>query len=274
MNPIKLFLFHKTNHPVPLFRIFLGMLFLILSPATPVLAQTGMNGKTLLKKLDDAQRMGNDLTAKISIIQQKANQNPKKLESIYYRRDSDDSFIIVMLAPDVEKGNGYLRVKDNFWMYRQNTRNFQHINRDENISGTDLRGGDFETRKMSELYEPAKDDKGKEKLTEEMLGQIAVYRLEITAKVSDVTYPKQTLWVEKSNMVTRKIQNFSMSGTLMQTQYFPLYTVIQGRYFPVKGLTVDEFEKGNKSTFEISGISLGKIDDKVFTKAYLESLSQ
>jgi len=248
-------------------------LFVCALAITASLFSQGVTGKTLLKKMDENQKMGGDLTAKISIVQQKANQNPKKLESLYYRRDSDDSFIIIMLAPDVEKGNGYLRVKDNFWMYRQNTRNFQHINRDENISGTDLKGGDFETRKMSDLYEPAKEN-GKEKLTEEMLGQLAVYRLEITAKVSDVTYPKQILWIEKANLLPRKTQSFSLSGTLMQSQYYPLYTTIEGRYFPVKGLTVDEFEKGNKSAFEISGVSLGKIDDKVFTKAYLESLSQ
>ncbi|MBL8995564.1 MAG: outer membrane lipoprotein-sorting protein, partial [Spirochaetia bacterium] len=202
-------------------RLGLGLITAIVFGASTLFSQA-VDGKALLKKMDENQKLGGDLTAKISIVQQKANQNPKKLESLYYRRDSDDSFIIIMLAPDVEKGNGYLRVKDNFWMYRQNTRNFQHINRDENISGTDLKGGDFETRKMSDLYEPAKEN-GKEKLTEEMLGQIAVYRLEIIAKVSDVTYPKQTLWIEKGNFVPRKILNYSLSGSLMQSQYFPLY---------------------------------------------------
>ncbi len=43
--------------------------------------------------------------------------------------------LIVMSAPEAEKGNGYLRMGDNLWMYRRNTRTFQHINRDESIGG-------------------------------------------------------------------------------------------------------------------------------------------
>jgi hypothetical protein len=37
---------------------------------------------------------------------------------------------------------------------------------------------------------------------------------------------------------------------------------------------IDEFEKGNKTKVEISGISTEKVDDKIFTKAYLENLSK
>ena len=37
---------------------------------------------------------------------------------------------------------------------------------------------------------------------------------------------------------------------------------------------IDEFEKGNKTIVEISDISTKKIDDSVFTKAYLENLSK
>jgi hypothetical protein len=36
---------------------------------------------------------------------------------IYYERDADGAFLIVMTAPEVEKGNGYLRLGDNMWMY-------------------------------------------------------------------------------------------------------------------------------------------------------------
>jgi outer membrane lipoprotein-sorting protein len=207
------------------------------------------------------------------MLQQKVGQNPKKIESLYYRRDADDNFLLVMLEPNVEKGNGYLKNKDNFWMYRQNTRSFQHINRDENVGSTDMRGGDFEKRKISELYKAVVEN-GKEKINEEKLGQIDVYRIELIAQVSDVTFPKQTYWIEKGTFLTRKIQSFSESGTLMQSQYFPQYTMLNGRYFIVKGLTVDEFEKGNKTSFQVSDVSMNPIDGKIFTKAYLESLSQ
>ena len=106
-----------------------------------------------LEKIQDNINMTTDVKARVMFTEQKVDQGTKVIDSIYYRRDSDDSFLIVMVGPESEKGNGYLRSGDNFWMYRRNTRTFQHINRDENIGGTDARGGDFEKRKLPELYE-------------------------------------------------------------------------------------------------------------------------
>ncbi len=179
-----------------------------------------------------------------------------------------------MNAPENEKGNGYLRVGDNFWMYRINTRTFQHVNRDESIGGTDAHSSDFETRKMVELYGPALDAQGKEKITEEMLGKVSVYKFEIKAKVNDVDYPKKIYWTRRDNSLVLKEESYSLSGTLMQTAYFIKFTVIDGRYVPVKQIFIDEFEKGNKTVVDISDIMTGQINNSVFTKAYLENLSK
>jgi outer membrane lipoprotein-sorting protein len=196
------------------------------------------------------------------------------MDVIYYRRDSDDSFLIVMTAPESEKGNGYLRVGDNFWMYRKNTRTFTHINRDESIGGSDAKAGDFEKRKLTELYEPAKDDLEKEMVTKERLGQIPVYKFEVKAKVKDVDYPKKIYWVRTDNSLVLKEESYALSGTLMQTAYYLKYTIVDGKYIPVRQIFIDEFEKGNKTIVELSGISTQKLDDSIFTKAYLENLSK
>jgi hypothetical protein len=192
----------------------------------------------------------------------------------YYRRDSDDSFMIAIRAPENEKGNGYLRVGDNFWMYRKNTRTFQHVNRDESIGGSDAKGGDFETRKLTELYGPALDSSGKEIFREEMLGQVPVYRLEAAAKVHDVDYPKKIYWVRRDNSLVLKEESYSLSGTHMQTAYYLKFTAIDGRYVPIKHVYIDEFEKGNKSVVDISNLDTKKLSDTIFTKAYLENLSK
>lgn len=228
----------------------------------------------LLKKIEFNMEMTTDVRAKVVLTQQKSSQGTKIIEMIYYRRDSDDSFMIVMSAPENEKGNGYLRVNDNFWMYRRNTRTFQHINRDENIGGTDARGDDFEKRKLTELYTGSKDASGKEVIREAMLGKIPVYQFEVTAKVNDVDYPKKTYWIRRDNFLPLKEQAFSLSGTLMQTAYYRKYTVVNERYVAIEHLYIDEFEKGNKTLVEISNILTDKIEDAVFTKAYLENLSK
>jgi len=244
---------------------------LVLLSVFPLLAETSVS--KLMKQVEDLQELTSDVRAKTLLTQTKPEQGTKTTEVIYYRRDSDDSFLIVMVAPEAEKGNGYLRVGDNFWMYRRNTRTFQHINRDESIAGSDAKADDFEMRKLTELYEPAKDASGKEILSEEKLGEIPVYRFELKAKVNDVDYPKKIYWVRQDNFLPLKEQSFSNSGTLMQSAYYMNYTIIDGRYVPVKQLYVDEFEKGNKTLVELSGISTQKLPD-IFNKAYLENLSK
>jgi outer membrane lipoprotein-sorting protein len=158
----------------------------------------------LLEKIEANHKMTTDIKANVTMTQQKASQGMKRYDVLYYRRDADDSYLIVMTGPESEKGNGYLRVEDNFWMYRRNTRTFQHINRDESIAGSNAKGEDFERRAVTELYEGVKDANGKETVTEEKLGTIPVYKFEVKAKVNDVDYPKKVFWLRIDNALLLK----------------------------------------------------------------------
>lgn len=230
----------------------------------------------IMRNMDEMYDMKEDLTAKMKFTQKKVGEGIKVVENIFYQRDSEDKFLAVGLSPESNRGNGYLRVDDNMWMYRRNTRTFQIMKREDSISGTDTRAGDLEEKKFTDLYEPAMDDDGKELLFEETMGKakIPVYRFIVVAKVKDVSYPKEEYWVRKDNLLILKRRSYALSGTLMQTTYFPKYTEIEGRYFSVQMIIVDEFEKGNKTMLQMSGISLEPIENHVFTKAYLESLSK
>ena len=229
---------------------------------------------TILKNHEFNTTMTTDARAKVALIQQKAGEGVKTMEALWYRRDRDNAYMIVMLAPESDKGVGYLRVSDNFWMYRPNTRTFQHINRDESIGGSNAHGENFENRKLTELYEGLKTASGKDSISEEMLGQVAVYKFPIKARVNDVDYPKKMYYTRRDNNLLLKEECFSSSGTLMLTVYYLKYTQVLGRYVAIKQMYIDEFEKGNKTSVEISGIATDKLDDAIFTKAYLENLSK
>ncbi len=252
--------------------VLISILLLLLLLPGQIGAAPSVN--SILKQIDYISELNSDGTAKVQITQQKAGEGVKVFQTIYYRRDRDDSFLIIFTAPEVEKGNGYLRVGDNFWMYRRNTRTFQHVNRDESIGGTDAKGEDFEDKELTEMYKPALDANGKEKISETKLGDIPVYQFELEAKIEDVSYPKVVFWVRQDNYLPLKTQSYSLSGTLMETAYSLKYTTIEGKYLCIKSMIIDEFEKGNKTLVEISDISVKKIDDYVFTKAYLENLSK
>jgi outer membrane lipoprotein-sorting protein len=237
-------------------------------------ASTLRTGSDILAAMQKNTSITSDITASVSMTQQKSGQGIKNLEMLYYRRDSDDAFLIVFKNPEADKGNGYLRVGENFWMYRRNTRTFQHVNRDENIGGTDAQGDDFEDRPITDLYTVAKDTSGAEKIQEEELGKIPVYRLEILAKVNDVDYPRKTLWVRRDNYLPLKELSYANSGALMQTAYFLKYTPVQGHFLAVEQIFIDEFEKGNRTKLNIGEIQHSPIAKEIFTKAYLENLSK
>lgn len=231
-------------------------------------------GYKILTQVDKNVKIINDIRAKVVMTQQKVGQGTKVIEMIYYRRDIDDSFLIIMTNPEPEKGNGYLRVGDNFWMYRINTRTFQHISRNASIGASDAKADDFEKKKLTELYQVTKDEKGNEIISEESLGQVAVYKIELNSKVKDVDYPKKIYWIKKDDYLPLKEESYSLSGTLMQTAYFLKYAAINDRFIAVKHIYIDEFEKGNKTLVEILDISTKELDDAIFTKAYLENLSK
>lgn len=235
-------------------------------------AQTPVNA--ILKSLEYNLTMTTDARARVALTQQKTGEGVKAMEALWYRRDRDNAYMIVMLAPESDKGVGYLRVNDNFWMYRPNTRTFQHINRDESIGGSNAHGENFENRKLTELYEGLKTASDKDSIAEEMLGQIPVYKFPIKARVNDVDYPKKNYYTRKDNNLLLKEECYSSSQTLMLTVYYMKYTQILGRYVAIKQMYIDEFEKGNKTVVDISGIATNKLDDAIFTKAYLENLSK
>ena len=245
----------------------MGLTFSVSTFAAP----TGMQ---ILKAIETNEAMKEDVQSKVNLTQNRVGQGVKLISMEYYRRDKDKSFVIAMTGPESERGNGYLRQGDHFWMYRRNTRTFQHVNRDESIGGSDAKGQDFESRPLTEMFAPAKDPKGQELLRADTVGGIPCWRVELRAIVSDVDYPKKITWVRQDNLLLAKEQSFSSSGTLMQSSYFTKYQPIAGRQLATRMVFVDEFEKGNRSMVDLSEVKVGKVDPDIFTKAWLESKSR
>ena len=226
--------------------------------------------------IDTNYQMRSDMTAQARITTRDPDQGTKIIESVLYRRDKDDSFLIVIADPESDRGNGYLRVGDNMWLYRRNTRTFTHIGRDEKIGGSNTSAGDIEKRKFKDLYKPNTDASGKELITEETIGggKIPVYRVDVTAKVNDVKFPRLVMWVTRDKFLELKRESYALSGTLMETDLYTNYKDVDGRFVPLLQKFVDEVEKGRTSLLEITGISFKKVDDFKFDKSYLESLSK
>jgi len=251
-----------------------GLVFVLLLAAGGLWASPSV--QQIIDFIDSTYELRSDMTARAKIITKDPEQGTKVIESVLYRRDKDDAFLIVLASPETERGNGYLRVGDNMWLYKRATRTFTHIGRDEKIGGSNATAGDMESRKFRELYKPSTDASGKELISEATLGgaKIPVYRFEVVAQVNDVKYPKLVMWVTRDKFLELKRESYSLSGTLMETDLFGDYKEIEGRFVPLQQWFTDEVEKGKISKLQITGISFSKVDDYKFDKSYLESLSK
>jgi hypothetical protein len=90
-----------------------------------------------------------------------------------------------------------------------------------------------------------------------------------------VSFPIQKWYIRKSDGLPVKVENFSVSETLMRTYYYIDYhEIAKDKYLFTKLLAVDNLEKGQKTLLTNEDIVTDKIPGYVFTKAFLEQQSR
>jgi hypothetical protein len=211
---------------------------------------------------------GMDLTTTFTLVQKKPGETDRVLRVQTFRRDSADMYTIIFQYPDSEKGKGYLRRGDDLYFYLPTTREFVYKNRKDNIGSTDAR---------TDLF-------GRQKTLEQFIATLAgtatvskwecdVVRLD--SKVQDVSYPVQKWYVRKSDGLPVKVENFSVSETLLATNYYVEYKSLGGgKSVFTKLLAVNNLEKGQQTFLTNDNVTTSRIPDYTFTKPYLEEKSR
>jgi hypothetical protein len=211
---------------------------------------------------------GLDVTTTFTLVQKKSGETDRVLRVQTFRRDGADMYTIIFQYPDSEKGKGYLRRGDDLYFYLPSTREFVYKNRKDNIGSTDARTDLFGRQKVLEQY--AASSAGTAMVSK---WECTVVRLD--AKVPDVSYPVQKWYVRKTDGLPVKVENFSVSETLLATYYFIEYRSLgNGKSIFTKLLAVNNLEKGQQTFLTNDNISTSAIPDDTFTKTYLEEKSR
>ena len=171
------------------------------------------------------------------------------------------------LAPAREKGSKMLKINDQLWMYSPQSdrviRISGHMLR-QSLMGSDLSYEDMmEDRKLYEVYTA-------EIIGEELIDERDCWIMELTAKVDDLAYHSQKLWVDKEYMVPRKQQLFAKSGKMLKVIELSELFKIDDRWYPKRMLFQDVLLKGKGTEFIIESIEFDKnIPNYIFSKASL-----
>jgi hypothetical protein len=207
---------------------------------------------------------GLDLSTLFTLVQKKPGETDRVLRVQTFRRDAADMYTIIFQFPDSEKGKGYLRRGDELFFYIPSTREFVYRNRKDNIGSTDARTDLF--GRQNTLAQFWVTSAGTATVSK---WECDVVRLD--AKVPDVSYAVQKWYVRKSDGLPVKVENFSVSETLLSTVFYIEYRDLgKGKSVFTKVLVQDALQKGQQTYLTNENVATTPIPDYTFTKAYLE----
>ena len=244
------------------------MLAGLLAAVPTVFAQAKPDPVALLKELDQLSDFsGKDFSAVFTIVTQKPGEKDSVTQARIFRRDTKKQFLILILLPEVNKGQGYLREEDNVWFYDPTSRKFSHSSVKENLQNTKAKNSDFTLSSFA-------DDYAVTSMTEGTLGKFPVWILDLKAKTNEVSYERVVLYIRKDRTMLLKREDYSVNGRLMRTTAYPKYVELDGKLLSTQILILDEINKGEKSQITMAEQSVAPLPDKVFTKAFLEQVNK
>ncbi len=232
---------------------------------------TDSKAAELVKVIDDRQRNSGDYKATAFVKESEKNKEPKLLQSTIYRRDESDKFMMLFNKPKEEAGKAYLKIDKNLWSYEPATGKWERRTEREKIGGTNSRRSDFDESRLTEEYTSKAEGVGD-------LGKFKVFMIKLTVKAGvDVAYPVLKLWVDKEAQNVLKREEYALSGKLMRSTFYPKWKKVFSEskkadvYIPEEIRVFDELEKGNSTIIVLKEVELKKLDDSIFTKAWIES---
>lgn len=228
----------------------------------------GKDFYSILKQVDEIGNFENkDFSCNMTIVSDKPGEEQEIMESKLFRRDKDEKFVLIILNPSAQKGQGYLQIGENVWFYDPTSRKFEHSSLKDNIQNSDAKNSDINSNSLYDDYNILQVEDSK-------LGKHPVWKMTLDAKTDDVSYKKVEIWVTKGQNLILKSQGYGFSGKLMRTTAYTQYKKIDTNFIPTKIIIVDRLNIGEKSQITMENMSVTNLKDSLFTKAFIESVSK
>jgi outer membrane lipoprotein-sorting protein len=229
----------------------------------------------LLKRVDSlASYYDTDFSAEYTIVQEKPGQARSTTVAGVFRRDSMETYVIVIMQPAINRGQGYLKQGKTLWIYDPESRRFNSTSSADRFQNTNARNSDFTHSTLAQDYRITGGE-------DVVLGRFKCRLLSLESIGTEVTYPRMKICISGDGLI-RKSEDYSLSGQLLRTTAIPDYYQIGKRYVPKRILFVDELRGAmingamvnEKTQITITKPSFEKQADSVFSKTFLESVNR
>ncbi len=243
-------------------------LAVMLVPALPAGSSDAPDFDAMLREIDSLGEFNDqDFSGVYTIVSQVPGQDDEVTQARLFRRDRADQFVLIILQPRIQRGQGYLRTDDTVYFYDPESRRFERTTVRDSIQGTDAQNRDLVRGSLAEDYRVVDWEIGS-------LGNYETYILDLEATETGLDYDRIKLWVRTDRAVVLREENYSVSGRLLRTLLFPRYATVGGRAVPSQILIVDNINEGERTQITLRDPSVASIPDSVFTRAYLERVSR
>ncbi|MGF7139303.1 outer membrane lipoprotein-sorting protein [Roseimarinus sediminis] len=240
-------------------------ILLLLLVVQAAMGQPAVDADVLLEKVDRNLSSENRVMESTTVIHGK--RISRTLTSKSYVVGDRQSFT-EYLSPAREQGTKMLKLEDQLWIYSPSTdRTIQiagHMLR-QSVMGSDMSYEDMmDDRKLTETYNATVE-------SNTVLDGRDVYLIRLDAKVNDVAYPVQKMWVDAERFVPLKQEMYAKSGQLLKRMTMKDVKKIDGRWFPHSMVYKDMLKDGDGTEMIINSIQFNvEIPDYLFSKAALK----
>ena len=268
----------KVSSPAVSHGLLLLLCAVVLLAPSVVGAQAVGGTPDFIKLLKQADALvtfaDSDFSGLYTFVQETPGQGTSTKQAMVFRRDQNNTYLIVIVKPEGDKGKGYLKSGNNLWFYDPVSRRFTFTNAKDRFQNMNARNSDFTRSNLAGDYKVVNSARQK-------LGKYDCWVLDLEARMEDISFPRMKIWISDDGLV-RKTEDYSYSGQHLRTSAFPVYQRVGNRYVPetvvildeLRGTTINGAFVKERTTYTISRPSLQKLPDATFTKAWLENLSE
>jgi outer membrane lipoprotein-sorting protein len=222
-------------------------------------------GDDILRKVENNMSSDNRIFEATMIIHGTRNTRTMTLKT--YSVGTKQSFT-EYLSPARDQGTKMLKLANQLWIYSPSTDRIIQISGSllrQSVMGSDLSYEDMmDDRKLTDVYSAAIEG------NETIDGRNTVI-LKLTAKVTDIAYYTQKLWVDTERFIPLREEFYAKSGQLLKRTSLSDVKQISGRWFPTKIVYKDMLKQGDGTEFQFTSVQFNQpIPDYIFTKAALK----
>ena len=104
-----------------------GLVLLLATIIIPGLAAQEVDTTGFLERIDENLTLENkDFSAVMTLVSEDPEEGIDRRRARIFRRDRDGAYVLLVLEPAVNRGQGYLQVEDALWFYDPESRSFSY----------------------------------------------------------------------------------------------------------------------------------------------------